>query len=296
MNTTPHPIGFIGLGDMGSAMAARLLAAGHPVSAWVRNPATAEKLAHSGIHFLPSISELCARNTVIALNVIQTSDVEDLLFREGGISDHAQAGTVVIDFSTIESTAVQQFAQQLQTKGIDFIDCPVSGGSQGARAGTLTMMAGGKASRFDELLPMLQHLGKTIRHVGPAGAGQAIKAANQMAMCIQLAGIAEAMNYALFQGAELPAVLEILQAGLAGSKVLDWAGPHMVEGFIRQPTIEARLHAKDIRMIANAAKAQGLSLPLLFKTDELLQELMDDGMGAQDTSKVFEIVREQLRG
>lgn len=280
---------------MGSAMVRRLCAAGYPVHGWARSAHTRTSLHDTPVRFHDTIAELCQQATVIALNVTRTDDVEDLLFRKGGIAEQAQPGSTLIDFSTIDAAAVKAFAPKLRARGLEYIDCPVSGGVMGAKAGTLSMMAGGSRAAFDALVPMLKHLGKTIRHVGDSGAGQAIKAANQMALCIQLVGIAEAMNYALEQGAELAMVLELLQAGLPASRVLDWAGPHMVEGFTRQPTIEAHLHAKDVDMVARAARAQGLHLPLLFKTADLLNELIATGPASQDTARVFELVRRHLR-
>ena len=281
---------------MGSAMATHLCKAGYQVLAWARNASTFEALASIPLVPKASIEALCAGTRLIALNVTNTADVQSLLFREGGIAEHAQAGTIVVDFSTIDAAAVAKIARELKARKIDYIDCPVSGGAAGARAATLSMMAGGDLAAFKQIEPMLQHLGKTIRHVGPSGAGQAIKAANQMALCIQLVGIAEAMNYALEQGADLAIVLELLQAGLPASRVLDWAGPHMVKGFTDPVSIEAHLHAKDVRMVADAAKQQGLHLPLLFKTAELLDELVANGPKSQDTSRVFEVVRKHMRG
>lgn len=280
---------------MGSAMAGHLCNAGYTVLAWARSPATFEALANIPLKPQASIEALCAHTRIIALNVTNTVDVQSLLFRKNGIAECAQPGTIIVDFSTIDAAAVADIARQLKFREIDYIDCPVSGGAAGARAATLSMMAGGDLAAFQQIEPMLKHLGKTIRHVGPAGAGQAIKAANQMALCIQLVGIAEAMNYALEQGAELSVVLELLQAGLPASRVLDWAGPHMVNGFTAPVSIEAHLHAKDVRMVADAAKKQGLNLPLLFKTAELLDELVANGPKSQDTSRVFEIVRSHLR-
>lgn len=298
MNTSPpthNTIGFIGLGNMGSAMANHLCKAGYTVLAWARNAPTFEALADIPLKPQPSIKALCAGTRLIALNVTNTADVESLLFREEGIAECAQAGSIVVDFSTIDAAAVAKIAPELKSKGIDYIDCPVSGGTAGARAATLSMMAGGDLAAFQQIEPILKHLGKTIRHVGPSGAGQAIKAANQMALCIQLAGIAEAMNYALEQGAELGVVLELLQAGLPASRVLDWAGPHMVNGFSDPVSIEAHLHAKDLRMIADAALKQGLNLPLLFKTAELLDELVANGPKSQDTSRIFQVVQKHMR-
>ena len=298
MNSTPptlNTIGFIGLGNMGAAMAGHLCKAGYTVLAWARNASTFEALADIPLVPQPSIEALCASTRLVALNVTNTADVQSLLFRDGGIAQHAQPGSIIVDFSTIDAAAVADIARQLKSRGVDYIDCPVSGGATGARAATLSMMAGGDLAAFNQIEPMLKHLGKTIRHVGPSGAGQAIKAANQMALCIQLVGIAEAMNYALEQGAELSVVLELLQAGLPASRVLDWAGPHMVKGFTDPVSIEAHLHAKDVRMVADAAKKQGLHLPLLFKTAELLDELVASGPKSQDTSRVFEVVRRHMR-
>lgn len=298
MNSTPptlNTIGFIGLGNMGAAMAGHLCKAGYTVLAWARNASTFEALTDIPLVPQPSIEALCAGTRLVALNVTNTADVQSLLFRDGGIAQHAQPGSIIVDFSTIDAAAVADIARQLKSRGVDYIDCPVSGGAAGARAATLSMMAGGDLAAFNQIEPMLKHLGKTIRHVGPSGAGQAIKAANQMALCIQLGGIAEAMNYALEQGAELSVVLELLQAGLPASRVLDWAGPHMVKGFTDPVSIEAHLHAKDVRMVADAAKKQGLHLPLLFKTAELLDELVASGPKSQDTSRVFEVVRRHMR-
>ena len=281
---------------MGSAMASHLCKAGYTVLAWARSPATLEALAHIPLQAQGSVQALCAHTQLIALNVTNTADVQSLLFREGGIAQHAQPGTIIVDFSTIDAAAVAEFAPRLKAIGIDYIDCPVSGGVAGARAATLSMMAGGNLAAFQHIEPMLRHLGKTIRHIGPSGAGQAIKAANQMALCIQLVGIAEAMNYALEQGADLAIVLELLQAGLPASRVLDWAGPHMVKGFSDPVSIDAHLHAKDVRMVADAARKQGLHLPMLFKTAELLDELVANGPASQDTSRVFQIVQKHMRG
>jgi 2-hydroxy-3-oxopropionate reductase len=298
MNSTSptlKTIGFIGLGNMGSAMAGHLCNAGYTVLAWARNASTLEALADIPLVAQPSIEALCKSTRLIALNVTNTADVQSLLFRNGGIAQHAQPGSIIVDFSTIDAAAAADIARQLQSRNIDYIDCPVSGGAAGARAATLSMMAGGDLAAFNQIEPVLKHLGKTILHVGPSGAGQAIKAANQMALCIQLVGIAEAMNYALEQGAELSVVLELLQAGLPASRVLDWAGPHMVKGFTDPVSIEAHLHAKDVRMVADAAKKQGLHLPLWFKTAELLDELVANGPKSQDTSRVFEVVRKHMR-
>lgn len=277
-------------------MVRHLCKAGYTVRAWARNPAVLSQFADTPLIAADTLQTLCEHSAVICLNVTRTEDVESLLFRDDGLAQHAKAGTVIVDFSTIDAGRVKAFVPALQAKQIQYLDSPVSGGAAAAKAATLTIMVGGNAEVFQSLLPLFQVLGKTVRHVGPNGAGQAIKAANQMAMCIQLVGIAEAMNYALEQGANPTMALEVMQAGLAGSKVLDWAGPHMVEGFTRAPSIEAHLHAKDVNMVAEAARAQGLNLPLLYRTADILRELVENGPASQDTSRVFELVRAHLKG
>lgn len=294
--TQKETLGFIGLGAMGSAMASHLLAAGNHLHLWARNPEQLKPFEHQSISPHANSSSLFKASSIVFLNVTATQDVEELLFSNKGAAQHAKPGTVIVDFSTIDSKACQQFSQKLRADyQIDFLDCPVSGGSAGARAASLTMMAGGSVAAFRRALPYLRHLGKTIKHVGPSGAGQAIKAANQMAMCIQLAGIAEAFSYAKAQGADLQACLELLSAGLAGSKVLDWAGPHIVNNFSQPATIESRLHAKDMLMIAESAIKEDLNLPMTQYTAELLNKLLASGQGQQDTAKVFEIVQSQLK-
>lgn len=295
MELAHQRIGFIGLGNMGSAMVRHLCNAGYLVSTWSRSAHRYDGMEDLPLTRAGSSTSVFDSCSIICLNVTTTQDVEQLLFGPEGAAKHAKPGSLIIDFSTIDASAVAQFASTLKSEHqIDFIDCPVSGGVAGARAATLSMMAGGPKHRFDEVEPMLKVLGKTVRHVGPNGSGQAIKAANQMVMCICLNGIAEAMNYAKAQGADLQVTLELLQAGLAGSRVLDWAGPHMAEGFTRPTSIEARLHAKDVQMVADAAQAQGLDLPLLKQTARNLSQLVRDGKGNQDTSRVFEVVAAQM--
>lgn len=289
-------IGFIGLGNMGSAMVRRLCNAGHTVHCWSRTPERYIPLADLQLVKHDTPATLAKQCSVVFLNVTSTSDVQSLLFdKPHGLALHAQANTVIADFSTIDAKAVQAMADQLlKQQQVHLLDCPVSGGAKGAKAGTLSIMVGGSASAFEQIKPLLLNLGSTVEHVGPSGAGQAIKAANQMAMCIQLAGISEAFAYAIKQGVNPSKVLKLLQAGLAGSKVLDWAGPHIANGFADKPDIEARLHHKDIQMIQASATQQGLDLPLLAHTADLLNALIERGGAYRDTSEIFKIVQDQM--
>ncbi|MDX1669280.1 MAG: NAD(P)-dependent oxidoreductase [Limnobacter sp.] len=288
-------IGFIGLGTMGSEMVAHLLEAGYEVNTWSRTPSRLDRFSSRCLVAHSDSASVFRACSIAFLNVTATEDVEHLLFSKQGAFDHMQAGGLIVDFSTIDSRACVQFQEQLLSRQIELMDCPVSGGQAGAQASTLTMMAGGSKQAFERAEPFLRLLGKTLEHVGPCGAGQAIKAANQMAMCIQLAGLAEAFNYAKTQGADLQACFRLLSAGLAGSKVLDWAGPHMVEGFTRPATIQSRLHAKDMAMIAQSADQQKLNLPLTRQTAKALNQLVESGLGHEDTSRLFQWVAQNLR-
>lgn len=281
---------------MGSAMVRRLCNAGHTVHTWSRSPDRYIPLADLPLVRHNSPAELAQCCEILFLNVTTTADVHSLLFdAQTGIAHHAKAGTIVADFSTIDAQTVKIMSDELLSRWqIHLLDCPVSGGSKGAQAGTLSIMVGGDATAFEEIKTLLLNLGSTVEHVGPSGAGQAIKAANQMAMCIQLAGLSEAFAYALKQGADPAKVLKLLQAGLAGSKVLDWAGPHIADGFTSRPDIEARLHHKDIQMIQESAIQQGLDLPLLAHTAGLLRDLIAQGGAYRDTSEIFRIVQNQM--
>ena len=172
-----HDVGYIGLGIMGSAMAANLLKAGLGVTVWNRSPGKADALADRGARVAASPADLArCRPDVICLNVSDTRDVEAVLFGPEGIMAGAAAGLIVVDHSTINPLATQEFAHRLGERGITLLDAPVSGGDVGARQGTLAIMVGGPEDAFARLLPMLRAVGKTITHVGPVGMGQACKA------------------------------------------------------------------------------------------------------------------------
>jgi len=288
-------IGIIGLGAMGGAMAKRLLAAGFKVRAWARNPHKAEALQANGLELLAQRSDLFKFADILLTNLTTTADVESVLMGPEGAASFLKAGSLVIDFSTIDAAVTQSMATQLKPLGIGFLDAPVSGGQARAEAGTLSMMVGGEASDVARAMPLLCVLGKSITHVGGNGSGQVIKACNQMVMCSTLVGIAEAVTYANHFQADIATVVKVLSAGLAGSEVLNWAGPKMANGDTCA-TIAARLHEKDLRMVLNTLRTEELHLPLTTLTAERLTQLIEAGGGSKDTSAVLSIVEQHSKG
>jgi 3-hydroxyisobutyrate dehydrogenase len=253
-------VGYVGLGIMGSAMAANLLKAGFKVTVWNRTAAKAQPLVDQGAAQAASLADL-ARSGVqaICINVSDTPDVEAVLLGDDGLLAHAPAGTIIIDHSTISPTATQTFAQKCADKGVHFLDAPVSGGDVGARNATLSIMVGGDEASFQRCLPVFQAMGKNITHLGPAGMGQTCKACNQIAVSLNLLGVCEAMALAKKSGLDLNKMIQVVSGGAAGSWQLANLGPRIAQGDMA-PGFMIDLVLKDLAIVANAA--DDLNLPL----------------------------------
>jgi 3-hydroxyisobutyrate dehydrogenase-like beta-hydroxyacid dehydrogenase len=289
MGSDPIRIGFIGAGAMGAPMIGHLLAAGHPVAVHTRRPEAAAPLLAKGATYAASPSEAAQGASFVCTNVTATADVEQVMFGPGGVVEGAAPRTVVIDFSTISAPATRVFARRLAGHGIEMLDCPVSGGTMGAQAATLSVMVGGKAETLERALPLLEKLGKTIVHVGDHGSGQVVKACNQIVQVVNIEGIAEAMLFAQRNGVELSKVLTALQAGMAGSKMLDMMGPRMVERRF-DAGIEARLHQKDFGLVVEMTQQLGLSMPAAAAVSQQLNALVGNGWGRDDTSSLLRVL------
>jgi 3-hydroxyisobutyrate dehydrogenase-like beta-hydroxyacid dehydrogenase len=284
-------LAFIGLGSMGMPMAERLLDAGHRLRVFARRPAAAAKLVERGALALESPAEAARGARFVITNVTTTADVEQILLGEAGIVHTAQPGTIVIDHSTISSLATRAMAKRLAERGVALLDCPVSGGVAGARAGTLTIMVGGDAAALQQARPLLARIGSTITHVGPSGSGQVAKACNQIIQVITIQGIAEAMRFAASQGVEPGRVLEAIRSGFAASRMLDLMGPKMVDRNFAAG-MQARLHRKDFGLVSEAAHQAGLSLPAVELVERQLQALVARGWGQDDTSSLLRVLED----
>lgn len=282
-------VAFIGLGAMGAPMVGHLIRAGHTVRAFVRRPEAAEAARALGAQPFFSPAEAARGAAVVFTNVTSSEDVRDVLLGQGGVIEGAAPGTICIDHSTISPIITREIAQALAAKGIEALDCPVSGGTVGAQAATLTIMVGGCAEALEKVRPLLECLGKTITHIGGNGAGQVAKLCNQIAQVVNIEGIAEAMRFANAQGVDTGKVFQAMSTGMAGSRMLDMLGPKMVSRDF-SAGIESRLHAKDFGLAADIANQIGLDLPAMRATSAQLGELMEQGWGKDDTSSLLRVL------
>jgi 3-hydroxyisobutyrate dehydrogenase-like beta-hydroxyacid dehydrogenase len=282
-------IGFIGLGNMGSAMVGHLLDAGHALRVHARRATAMQPFVARGATACASPAEAARGAGFVFTNVTATADVEQVLFGPGGVVVGAAAGTVVIDHGTISAAATRDFAARLAERGIEMLDCPVSGGVAAARAAALSIMAGGNAEALARARPLLERLGRTITHCGGHGAGQVVKACNQLVQVVSIQGIAEALLLARAQGVDPHTAVGAMSAGFAGSRMLDLMGPKMA-GRDFAAGIEARLHHKDYGIIADMAREADLALPAAALVAQQLNALMGHGWGMDDTSSLLKVL------
>lgn len=289
MNTA---ITFIGLGAMGTPMLAHLLQQGCSATVYARSAASRAAAEKLGARLCDSPAAAAQNAAFVFTNVTSTDDVRAVLCGPDGVMHGARPGTICIDHSTIAAEGARQIAQTLEAAGLHFLDAPVSGGVNGAKQASLSIMVGGAATVFDRALPLLRALGQNVRHVGPSGSGQVAKACNQLIQVVTIEAIAEAMLYASRQGVDAQAVLGAISTGFAGSRMLDLMGPKMA-GRDFSAGIEARLHAKDFGLIAKSAQAVGLHLPALEQVQRQLDALMQSGWGQDDTSSLLRVLESQ---
>ena len=282
-------VAFIGLGNMGRAMAGHLLDAGHALRVHARRAEVMQPFAARGAVTCASPAEAARGAEFVFVNVTASADVEQVVLGAGGVVETAGAGSVVIDHSTISPAATRAIAAQLAQRGVHMLDCPVSGGARGAQAATLSIMVGGKAEVLARARPLLERLGKTITHVGDHGAGQVAKACNQIVQVVNIQGIAEALLFARAHGVDCGTVVAALSAGFAGSKMLDLMGPKMATRDFAAG-IEARLHHKDYGLIVDAAQDANLAMPAVALVAQQLNALMGQGWGTDDTSSLLRVL------
>lgn len=282
-------LGFIGLGVMGRPMATRLLRAGHEVSVWARRPAATAPLVEAGATLCASPAEVARQAEVVFTIVTYGRDVEAVVFGEQGLAEGLVPGSILIDMSTIAPDLARDFAARLAEQGVHMLDAPVSGGGVGAEAGTLAIMAGGKAAVLERVRPLFEVLGKTLVHVGDNGAGQVAKACNQLVMVAAIEAVAEAMRLAAASGVDPEKVRQALAGGSAGSRVLDVFGERMTRRDFAAG-VEARLHHKDFGILLAAAHGMGLPLPIAALVGQQLNTLMALGWGGRDTASLLPVL------
>lgn len=287
-------IGFIGLGIMGRGMAHNLLRAGFAVRVWNRTASRMDELVAAGASAAGGPADLAAHSDIIITCVSDTPDVEQVALGAGGVIEGAAPGALLIDTSTISPQASVAIAARLAERGVHMLDAPVSGGSEGAARGTLSVMVGGAAEQVARATPVLQAIGKTITHVGGPGAGQTVKLVNQILVVGNCLAMCEALLFAQAGGVDLGKALAAVAGGAAGSWMLSNRGPQILARDWR-PGFTIDLQQKDLRLVLAAADQLGAPLPATAQIAQLYRSLQARGLGAEGNHALIKAL-EHLAG
>jgi len=287
-------VGYIGLGLMGKSIARNILKAGFPLFVHNRSRLAVEELVVEGAIAVSTPAEVAAQVDVVFTNLPDTPDVEKVVLGEKGIIEGAYDGLVYVDNSTIKPTSARMIAQKLSGKNVFALDAPVSGGDIGARNGTLTIMVGGDTSALEKVMPVFQAMGKTVTHVGDAGAGQVAKAANQIMVAAQMVAMGELLVFSKKAGVDPRKVVEAIKGGAAQCWTLDVKPPRLFDGN-RNPGFKAHMQLKDLKIILETAKEYDIPISGTMANAELFQQMIDLGMGELDNSAVVGVI-EKLAG
>ena len=273
-------VGFVGLGIMGQGMAHNLLKAGFKLTVWNRTAAKVEPLVEAGARMGNSPADVAANSDITVVCVSDTPDVEAVILGENGVLQGATAGSLVIDCSTISPTVTRTIATALAGKNVAMLDAPISGGSEGAANGTLSIMVGGAESDFERAMPVFEAMGKTITLVGENGAGQTVKLVNQILVVGHALAMSEALLFAQAGGVDLNKALAAVEAGAAGSWMLSNRGPQIINRDWR-PGFTIDLQQKDVRLILGAADDLGTPVPGTGLIFQFYRTLQARGLGSE---------------
>ena len=287
-------IGFVGMGTMGAAMALNLANAGFALTVWNRTPGRASPVVAAGAAEATTLERLAAASDVVVICLTDSPEVEAVLFGEHGLADALAPGSIVVDCTTLSPLKAQEFAERLRPRGVSAVDAPVSGGSEGARHATLTIMVGGSHEDVARIDPVLRAMGMAINHLGPVGAGQWAKAINQVILSGVYLGVAEGVTLALKAGLDAQKVIDALVGGAADSWVLKNRAGRMIDN--EYPLgFKIALHRKDLAIALELARNVGAELPVTTLAARYEDTLIDEGHGDDDNSALARPIR-QLSG
>ena len=275
-------LGFIGLGIMGTPMAAHLIKAGHTLFLHTRSKVPAELLI-AGANACASAREVAEKADIVFMMLPDTPDVEKVLFGEMGVAAGVSKGKTVVDMSSISPMDTKVFAQKINALGADYLDAPVSGGEVGAKAASLTIMVGGPEAVFERVKPLFELMGKNITLVGGNGDGQTCKVGNQIIVALNIAAVGEALLFASKAGADPAKVRQALMGGFASSRILEVHGERMIKRTFN-PGFRIGLHQKDLSLALSGARALGVALPQTAGAAQLMQVCSANGMQDLDHS------------
>jgi len=287
-------IGYIGLGLMGKSIARNILKAGFPLVVHNRSRGAVVELVAEGAVAAFSPEEVAAQVDVVFTNLPDSPDVEKVALGPAGILEAARPELVYVDNSTIKPATARAIAARLAEKGTLALDAPVSGGDIGAKNGTLTIMVGGEAGALERVMPVLLAMGKTVTHVGEAGAGQVAKAANQIMVAAQMVAMGELLVFSQKAGVDPKKVVEAIKGGAAQCWTLDVKPPRLFAGN-RGPGFKAHMQAKDLNIVLETAREYGVPLPATAEHAQLFNAMLQMGMGELDNSAVLGVI-EALAG
>lgn len=272
-------IGFIGLGIMGRGMVKNLVEKGHSVAVWNRTAARAEELSKElKVAVAKSPRAVSEGREFVLICVSDTPDVEQVLFGPDGVVEGVGAGTTVVDLSTVSPSAARRFGARLAEKGVGFLDAPVSGGSEGAAKGSLSIMVGGTTEEFNRARPVLEAMGTRITHLGPVGSGQMTKLMNQVLVVVNMLAVGEALLLGRAANLDLRKAVAAVEAGAAGSWMLSQRGTQAIDGYWK-PGFTIDLQQKDLRLVLESADELGVPMMATSMVHQLYNKLQREGKG-----------------
>jgi 2-hydroxy-3-oxopropionate reductase len=294
MTTTKPSIGFIGLGIMGAPMARNLLAAGYELTVLDIVPEAVERVVAAGAAAGTTPAGVAAQTDVLITMLPDSPEVEAVYLGPEGAYEALRPGWLSIDMSSIAPGTARRIAELASAAGASALDAPVSGGDKGAIAGTLSIMVGGEAQAFERARPMLEVLGSTIVHCGPPGAGQVVKVCNQVTVGVVIEAVSEALVLGAKAGVDPARIAEVLQGGLAATKVLEMRRDNLLSGSF-DPGFRIRLHLKDLKNALELARETGVALPAAATVEQLMRAAAANGRGDYDHSGLLTVL-EDLAG
>ena len=284
-------LGLIGLGIMGRPMARNLLAAGYALTVHDVNRAAVEELVAQGATAGSSARQVAASTDVLITMLPDSPQVRDVYLGSDGAFEALRPGWLAIDMSSIAPSTARELAERATAAGADALDAPVSGGDKGAIAGTLSIMVGGTEAAFQRAAPILQAMGKTIVHVGPAGAGQVVKVCNQVVVAVVIEAVSEALVLGTKAGVDPARIVEVLQGGLAATKVLEMRRDNMLSGHF-DPGFRIRLHLKDLKNALELGREVDVPLPAAAQVEQLMRAMAATGRADFDHSGLIALVED----
>jgi 3-hydroxyisobutyrate dehydrogenase-like beta-hydroxyacid dehydrogenase len=281
-----HDVAFLGLGIMGQRMAANLVKAGNAVTVWNRTPGKTV----AGAQTASSPREAADGAEVVWMCVSDTGAVEQVLFGQNGVEPALREGMVVVDSSTISPSATLDFAARVRARGADYLDAPVTGSKAGAEAGTLVFIAGGNSETIARVQPLFDAMGKKLVHMGGTSKGQAAKIVMNLQIAMIYQGFAEALTLASKLGVEPEKLIELIQASMVRSGVVDYKAPFVLRGDY-SPNFPLRLMHKDLHLLLDAAKHARTKLPGLEMVDEIYEIASEEGQDDLDYAATLTILQ-----